>query len=265
MRKLTIEELHAHVLEMGKEFDRICRKHGIPYYMLGGTMLGAVRHKGIIPWDDDMDFGIPRQYYAEFEKYAKEELPSKFRFITYRNSEYACLGIGKMYDSTTLFPEIYSVNAKEELGVNIDIFPLDYTNGNKGFFSINRYMRSLFKIQKLLFVEAQNRTPAKRLLAKVAQCIFKIKRERIPAYIDSFMLKHQGKSHVFNITGAWAMKELVPANIFGTPTEYEFEDTKFYGVENPDAYLKLLYGDYMQLPPEEKRHIHAINYYYRND
>ena len=79
MKRIGIDEIHARVLAIAKEFDKICTRHQIPYYMLGGTMLGAIRHKGFIPWDDDMDFGVPIAYYDQLEEILKEELPSNYR------------------------------------------------------------------------------------------------------------------------------------------------------------------------------------------
>ena len=76
MKNLSGVELHSVLLEIGKAFHNICGKNNIPYFMLGGTMLGAVRHKGIIPWDDDMDFGVPREYFDKLKKALCEELPS---------------------------------------------------------------------------------------------------------------------------------------------------------------------------------------------
>ena len=75
MKKMTLDEIHLTLLDIAKEFDRICVKHNIPYYMIGGTMLGAVRHKGFIPWDDDMDFGVPVEYYEELQRILDKELP----------------------------------------------------------------------------------------------------------------------------------------------------------------------------------------------
>ena len=75
LRRIDMDECHEHLLRIAECFDGICRRHGIPYFMLGGTMLGAVRHKGFIPWDDDMDFGIPRPYFNRFIETAREELP----------------------------------------------------------------------------------------------------------------------------------------------------------------------------------------------
>ena len=74
MEKLGIEDVHKYVLAIAKEFDRICTEHHIPYYMVDGTMLGAVRHQGFIPWDDDMDFGVPIEYYKGPEEILENEL-----------------------------------------------------------------------------------------------------------------------------------------------------------------------------------------------
>lgn len=262
MRKITLEEEHTILLEMAKAFHKICTENNIPYFMLGGTMLGAVRHKGFIPWDDDMDFGIPREHYARFTQIANEQLPPRYKFLTTNNSDYAVLGIGKLEDTRTYFPEIYSVNTDEKLGVNIDIFPLDYTDERIGFLSTNWIVRMIFKFQKLLFVDASNRSLSKRVLANFCQAIFRFKKDTLINYTNSLMLNHKSNQKmVANLYGAWGMKEVVPTSIFGEPHLYTFEDTKFYGPDNADQYLKHLYNNYMQLPPEEQRHIHATEMY----
>ncbi len=262
MDNINISQVHSILLQMAKEFHRICAKYNIPYYMLGGTMLGAVRHKGFIPWDDDMDFGIPREYYKKFCEVATCELSDRYKMLTVDNSAYAVLGIGKLSDSRTWLKEIFSVKTDEKLGVNIDIFPLDYTDENVGFFSVNKRMRLLFKFQKLLFMNSENRSFAKRILAKVCQSLFFMKPTTIPRYIEKRMLCRNIKPTMLaNLFGAWAMKETVSIGIMGTPTLYKFEDTEFYGPQNEDAYLKQLYGDYMKLPPEDKRHIHTTEVY----
>ena len=83
IKELTFEELRHHLLEIAKAFDAVCRKNNIPYYMLGGTMLGAIRHKGFIPWDDDMDFGVPRKYFDTLIEIFERDLPSKYNAVQF--------------------------------------------------------------------------------------------------------------------------------------------------------------------------------------
>ena len=262
MKKIDINECQKRLLEIAKEFDHICAKHNIPYYMLGGTMLGAIRHKGFIPWDDDMDFGIPREYYTRFKDACKSELNPWYKFICEDNSDYAILGIGKIIDTNTELRETYSVDTNETIGINIDIFPLDYTNDAKGFFSLNKRMRMAFKLQKLLFVNADDRKGIKKWMAKFIKTILPLGKTTLLKYISSNLLKRnksRKNNSIFNVAGAWGMKELIPKELFGQPTKYKFEDIELYGVANYDGYLKHLYSNYMQLPPEDERHIHFNN------
>lgn len=262
MKSLNIEGIHTILLKMAKEFHHICVKHEIPYYMLGGTMLGAARHGGFIPWDDDMDFGIPRKHFKRFCEVANIELSDRYKMLTVDNSAYAVLGIGKLSDTNTWLKEIYSVKTEEKLGVNIDVFPLDYTDGRIDLLSVNMRARMLFKFQKLLFMNSENRSFVKRIFARVCQYVFQISPTTIPHYIDRMMLGRDIKPTMLaNILGAWAMKETISLEIMGDPTLYGFEDTEFYGPQNADAYLKQLYGNYMQLPPENERHIHTTEVY----
>lgn len=258
MKDISLKECHDILLGIAKEFHRICEKYSIPYYMLGGTMLGAVRHSGFIPWDDDMDFGIPRVYYELFCEICSKELSYPYVFKNENNSEYAILGIGKIMNSRTIVKELYSINNKESLGLNIDIFPLDKTDSNVGLFSKNRYLRNVFKLQKILFINSTDRTFLKRVFAVLLQNIIKIDKRTIPNYIKKVYLKNTSNKDLmyFNTFGAWGLKELIPQNVFGSPTLYKFEDIELYGVKDYHTYLTSLYSNYMQLPPEEKRHIH---------
>lgn len=264
MKKIDINECHTLLLDMAKEFHRICMKYNIPYYMLGGTMLGAVRHKGFIPWDDDMDFGIPREHYIRFKEACKSELSSRYKFICGDNSDYAILGVGKIIDTNTEIRETYSINTDETIGINIDVFPLDYTNDAKGIFSLNKRMRMAFKLQKLLFVNADDRQGVKKWLAKFIKVVLPLNKKTIPQYIERKFLKRNrldSNNSVYNIAGAWGMKELIPMEFFGQPNKYKFEDIELFGVADYDGYLRSLYSNYMQLPPEDKRHIHFDNAY----
>lgn len=264
MRIIEINEQHVILLEMAKELHGICKRNGIPYYMLGGTMLGAIRHKGFIPWDDDMDFGIPRNFYDKFVECAQKELNHPYKILTVNTSDYAIIGIGKISNSITYVPEDFAVETTEKLGINIDVFPLDYTDSNIGVLSTNRFIRNLFRFQKLLFLDASKRSFGKRILANTCKVLFNIKKQTIVEYIHNKMLTRHlnNPTKLANLYGAWGMKEVVDVNVMGQPQLYAFENTELYGVEKPDLYLRQLYGDYMKLPPDENRHVHASNSYY---
>lgn len=246
-------------LNLGKELHRICVSANIPYYMLGGTMLGAIRHKGFIPWDDDMDFGIPREYFSRFIQICREKLPANSKLIYHDNSDYAILGFAKITDTSTIITETFAPISRERIGVNIDIFPLDNANGRKGFFSFNARIRRTFKFQKLLFFETRNRSLLKKALGKCAQFVVRIPNKKLLHIMEKMIEKNNFREDLdmyANYFGAWGLKELISKKMFDKPVLYEFEDTFFYGVSEYDRYLKSLYGDYMVIPDEGKQHVH---------
>ena len=101
MTRIDIEEVHHRILNIAEAFDKICAEHDIPYYMLGGTMLGAIRHKGFIPWDDDMDFGVPYEHYNRLISILEKELPRGMRCCTFENSKAVVYPFMKIEDTET--------------------------------------------------------------------------------------------------------------------------------------------------------------------
>lgn len=265
MKQIDLTDIHYTLSQMALVFHDICHDNRIPYYMLGGTMLGAVRHKGFIPWDDDMDFGIPREHYQRFLEICQKDLPDHIKLLYYDNSDYAILGFAKLSDSRTVVKEEFAPITDEVLGINIDVFPLDHANGKRSIFSKNIFIRLAFKLQKLLFFNPQNRPTGKRILAKLTQFVCRLDKKTIPGWLDRHLSKVSNSKELnmyANYFGAWGLKELVSKDVFGTPTLYEFEGTKLYGVQNADAYLKSLYGDYHIIPDESKRHVHSFDAFY---
>lgn len=152
MTRIDIEEVHRRILNIARIFDNICSEHGIQYYMLGGTMLGAIRHKGFIPWDDDMDFGVPFEHYNKLISILEEKLPQGMRCCTFENSKAVVYPFIKIEDTETCIddPRV-NLPIEEKLGINIDIFPL---------VACEKYgkdaarARKLLRLQTLLFVDS---------------------------------------------------------------------------------------------------------------
>ena len=117
-------------LEIVKEVVKICDAHNLKYYMLGGTMLGAIRHKGFIPWDDDIDLGMPRDDYEKFLEIAETELPETYKVVNYRNTPEYQYYITRILDTDTKVEEERIGNENRYTHASIDIFPIDGTPNN---------------------------------------------------------------------------------------------------------------------------------------
>ena len=253
-------EIHSRLLKMAKDFHQICMANNMNYYMLGGTMLGAVRHKGFIPWDDDMDFGMPRKDYDYFISMAQKILPEYYELRFYRNAENSPMHYVKFIDNRTTLVEAPYKNYVE--GLYIDIFPLD--GAGSGSFLDRIRMKRIKVLQGLIINHCTTRekTGIRKLIKKYAQMR---NLEKLHESIEKLMTAKtiSDSSLIANYLGAWAEKEIMPKEYMGEPKLYQFEDTEFYGVENADGYLTSLYGDYMKLPPKEKQ-VFKHNYYYLN-
>lgn len=260
-----LEAAHKLLLEIAKAFHQICVDNHIPYYMLGGTQLGAIRHKGFIPWDDDMDFGVPREHFDRLIALLNEQLPPHMRVLTLHDSAIETGAIKVEYLGTHMMTEA----GISFYGVFIDVFPLDYTNGNVGFFSENKLIYFMVKYNVFAFIKdksAYKNSWLKSCLIEVLSAWKPFKKETMPALIAKMSLRHKNHFTAYaNHWGFWTLREVVAKRIFGKPTLYDFESTQFFGVEHPGEYLTHLYGDYMQIPPIEKRHVHCTGVWIKNN
>ena len=263
MEKIEINEIHSRILAIAKEFDRICSLHNIPYYMLGGTMLGAVRHKGFIPWDDDMDFGVPIEHYPTLIEHLEKELPSTYRCCTYKNHPAVLYNFIKVEDRDTCIDDgAINLPIDQKLGVNIDIFPLNIcTLGGKAEKQIRKKEDLLGIVYQQSFIHPDSRW--RKMAKKCLQLIYGRNPRRLQEEIDKMLFSIHKGNCLGNLFGRWAEKEIVPIEWYGRNKRYEFEDTPFAGLEGYDKYLTRLYGDYMKLPPKEERIAHVEHIYLR--
>ena len=261
-----IKIIQDKILSILKEFISICKDNNLTYYALGGTLLGAVRHKGFIPWDDDIDIGMPREDYEKFKKKASNALPENYKFLSEDTSNYK-KAFSVIRDDSTKIIMNYS-NEEQEESLWIDIFPLDGmpTNPLKKKYHSYRYLYTRMMVQlsqfnSLVNQKKENRPWLEKVIIRIANVI---KIEKVVSfswaqkkYLQTIKKYSFNESFAGNYTGAYKLREIVPSDYFGQPVLLQFEDLKLSCPHKFREYLTAIYGaDYMQLPPEDKRNQH---------
>ncbi len=259
----TLQQIEFDIL---KELDNICKTNGIKYYLAYGTALGAVRHKGFIPWDDDIDVVMLRDDYDKFCKLAPEEIPDDLFFQTvYSNIEYP-FSFAKLRKKNTAYVEEGQQQLKIQQGIFIDIFPLDYIPNKK-----NKQVVQRIYAEMLWILMARNR--GKTGLKKIFVNLLNLGCTTDKAYLDKIarLEKHikcpdkERSTKVALMTyGGRAKYAKQYFDISGFGTVYmDFEGQQFPVMSGYDEFLKISYGDYMCIPPKEKRVQHQgyyVNY-----
>ena len=247
-------------LELLCEVDRICRKCGITYHIVAGTLLGAVRHGGFIPWDDDADVAFLRDEYEQFRAACETELDSaRFYFQDHRNTPGYRWGYGKLRRKGTAFVRLNQEHMPYEQGIFIDLFPYDYVPDNillrqlhcfrcflyrKAFWSpVGRNVAKGF--ERFAYV-VLSKIPAQRLNRSFVRFIEKSNR-RESGWIRILTFPTPTKDHGYK--RRWADET----------AEFVFEGVSFFGPAEYDEYLTFKYGDYMTPPPESGRKTHPVS------
>ena len=258
-----IKIIQDKILSILKEFISICEENNLTYYALGGTLLGAVRHKGFIPWDDDIDIGMPREDYEKFKKVAPDFLPNNYKFLSEDTANYK-KAFSVIRDDSTKIIMNYS---KEELveSLWIDIFPLDgmpaapfKRKRHEYRYLYRRMMVQLSQFNSLVNQKKENRPLVEKVIIAFANIV---KIEKILSfdwaqkkYIKTIKRYSFDEEFSGNYTGAYKLREIVPSDYFGTPVLLKFEGIALSCPCRYKEYLTVIYGEnYMQLPPEEKR------------
>lgn len=254
---LSVDEIKQEEVQLLLEFKQICQEHGLRFVLVGGTLLGAVRHKGFIPWDDDIDVGMPRPDFQAFVQLFHEGLLPQNRSleVVSGNDEHPEF---VKYVHDQICAKSHFTDVMEHLW--IDVFPID------GLPSDNAELASMYRkahiYQRLLWLSVADTTDGKSRLRKRAKQILVpiAKRLRIGLVaakgLEELGLRHsfEGSAYVGIVAwGLYGTGERYPKSGFDPLVEVQFEGYAFPAVNCWDEYLRGIYGDYMKLPPAEKR------------
>ena len=257
MRTLDIKEVQAMQLELMKKIHTYLEKKHIPYYMIAGSVLGAVRHGGFIPWDDDIDIGLLRPDYEKFLTVC-EDFDSNYEIVNYRGSKYCDTCLTRIYFPNTLIDNKHIANTKLDKRLYFDIFPLD--NAPDDEYERSKLERKIQKLKKQIqYADIRNNNNSKYelIMKNLYSFLLAPRREHLLAKCESLMQSYANKQteYICSMCSQYSFKkQAMPKKYYGTPTLHRFEDTEFYVPEQTDLYLKHLYGaDYMEIPPENKR------------
>lgn len=271
-----VRELQLRELDILLETIKIMDKIGVKYYLSAGTLLGAVRHNGFIPWDDDIDIMLTRDDYEIFLKRVKSYLPDHLLLLHYKErysedekEEMDFRIISATKAAIQILDKRYSVTkrmwSKERTQkIWIDIVALDKIPDNpiSFFFYKNRlmFLHRLVEISRLEFKPDNHKSASivagfALKLNRITHFSKLIHPYKVIERTDRILKENSAKKYkrYINFMGEYKFKEVVPVTFLGRDTYMDFEGTKMRVPENYDVYLKAIYGDYMKLPPEEKR------------
>lgn len=252
-KQLSNNEIKEHLLGMLTEFAKFCDKNGLRYYLSGGTLLGAIRHKGFIPWDDDVDLMMPRKDYEKL-------------LYLWQDDRYCLLSCEKNRDYNTPFARIWDTTTKlrwivlneKEIGIFMDIFPIDgFPKGDlrtKIHLLHIKILRSLVNVAvREKFLENEKFRSIKLILRK----LFRQSGNHYAQRLNVVAKKYKCDSCQYigvKTTTVHLFQEKTPKEVYEETIYLDFECLKLPAPAGYDIYLKNLYGDYMVLPPEKDRY-----------
>ena len=256
----TLDKLHKVELEILDDFVRVCKDHKLTYFLTGGTMLGAVRHKGFIPWDDDIDIGMPRKDYDEFMKIGQEAMGDKYYVDAFETNKDFYLPFAKIKMNGTIFDESIASEVEHHKGIYIDIFSFDNVTDLKKF----RLVKVLIirTIVDSMFYRLGMRKFSKLRHKFLTLCCCLIPRRLVMKWQRHLMRlnKNDNSEYIAPLSGCQPyIKEVQPRSVILPVKKIMFEGKEYNGMQDPDTYLKGIYGKYMELPPVEKRVNHMPN------
>ena len=267
MTEQELEKIKQVQLDIMDEIHRICTKHNITYYMIGGTLLGAVRHKGFIPWDVDIDIAMPRSEYERFKSVCASELDENYCYLDYMSIKNYTSPHALICDKNSrLYKKYDHVNPSAGgYGIYVDIFPLDNAPDDEGLRKKQaRRLKRIRKFKQYRIPYSYSFKKTKRLAHYCVSALLSwVSVRRINRYQQKLMKKYQNEQTqcICSMGSQYAYKkQCMPRDTYGTPVLLEFEGRGYLSPQKYKEYLTRLYGDYMQLPPVEQRQANLEQY-----
>ncbi len=259
-----LRSLQVVLLEMLVEVDRICKKNNIKYGIDGGTLLGAVRHKGFIPWDDDLDIVMMRGEYNKLREACKTDLDkSRFFFQDNTTDPYYRWGYGRIRRLDSEFVRCGQEHLKMQTGIFLDIFPRDNVPDNYPLRLLHAFR--CFFWRKVLYSEVGKRNAPNVIQRGIYKALNMIPASAAFCAYENIAEKMNAKQtkyvRCYGFTIATKQKQIYayPRKWFEEFAPIEFEGKTFPACKDYDEYLTFVYGEYMQLPPVEQRRWHPCS------
>lgn len=265
-----LAKLQSIELDMLRVVDEFCREHDISYFLDGGTCIGAVRHGGFIPWDDDIDIGMMREDYEHFIKLFQADPPQGYSVHTFSDTPGYSYMFAKVYKDGTKFYTRESIDAGLDSCIYLDVFPYDYVDPSLSDKSLLKLINRALFWQRMMYLRHTARPAiqptarlrsAQKALCRVAHGAVKtlFTMESLVSRYDACVNEICGKATLENARLICCIQDFGPLrkDDILPPAPVEFGGWMFPAPCNLDAYLSAVYGDYMTLPPEDKRKTHA--------
>lgn len=253
-----LQHLQKIILMIAKDVDKLCRDNDIEYYLLGGSCIGAIRHNGFIPWDDDLDIMMTRDNYNKFIKIAKLKL-DKNKYVVQEGVKDWPLDFSKIRLRDTYIHEPEDGYASSEMhGIYLDVFALDNVSDNNVVATIQYFFAKYYLCYQLGQRSYKSASRKKKLMILLAAPLkIRILREAVVKFIERYNNSTTQRLG-FYYSNARLHNAITPKSIYGKPKYVKFEDTELPVPENFHEYLTQMFGDYMKLPPENQRVGHHL-------
>lgn len=250
-----LKHLQSDILLLLVELDRICKEHDIKYYLAYGTLIGAVRHKGFVPWDDDIDVQMLRNDYEKFCDLCKKELNTERFFLQTQETDIFYNWVyGKLRLKDTSYIRAGQEHIKQEDGIFLDILPLDNISNSKLKITIINLVCKICR--KILWSQVGKKNANKLYLKLIYKLLSYVPRNIVIMLFEKFA-KWDKEKETSLLASHNTFKQTYKSEWYRERVEVNFEGKTFFAPKGYTEILTLVYGDFMKIPPEDQREGHC--------